>query len=516
MRYSNSVLAFGLGLLQGCTVGPDYHRPTVAGTDGQWAVSAANAAPVAVAPWQSLGDPVLTGMIEAAVAHNLDLREAQANLRAARAQRDAAAGHKLPQLDATASAAEQQISANGELPINRIPGFNRRISLYDVGFDASWEIDLWGGTRRTVEAAELRTQAAQARQHDALLQVVAEVVRTYAELRGTQANLAAARKDADAQNAIAVLVHQRSGVGDASNLDDARAESQAHSAAAAVAGIDASVHAAANELALLTGQPPESLADLARSDAPIPLPPSSVAVGLRADVLRRRPDVRAAEADLAAATNDVGVETANLFPTFSLVGSLGQQAQHPGDLGQGASTYFNVGPSLRWPIFAGGSIRAQIRAADARADAAAARYEKAVLGALSDSETALNRYASARTTLDEREAARARSAAALEMTQQRFQKGDDDRVSLLQAESSYAAAERAWVSAAQESLEDYAALVKALGGGWAPAAGTNPAAVGSRDQEWTSSSLRAVAAGAPAGVAAGSLRTSSNSSKSDR
>ena len=508
MRYSIPVLALGL-VLQGCAVGPDYHRPTVRGTDGPWSQGAgalaANTAPLDVAPWQSLGDPTLTGLIEAAVAHNLDLREAQANLRMARAQRDAAAGHRLPELDAAASAVEEQISANGQLPVNRIQGFNRRISLYDVGFDASWEIDLWGGTRRTVEAARQRSQAAQARQHDRLLQVVAEVVRTYAELRGSQANLAAARKDAEAQSAIARLVQQRFEVGEASSLDNARAASRAHTAAAAVAGIDASVHAAANELALLTGQPPESLVDLATSDAPIPSAPAAVAVGLRADILRRRPDIRAAEADLAAATNDVGVESANLFPTFSLVGSLGQQAQHPGDLGLGASTYFSVGPSLRWPIFAGGSIRAQIRAADARADAAGARYEKAVLGALSDSETAINRYAAARTTLDERETARKRSAEALEITRQRFQKGDDDRVTLLEAESSYATAERAWISAAQESLEDYAALVKALGGGWEP---------GSADQEWTSSSLRNGAA--VAAVVAEPLRTSSNSSNRAR
>jgi outer membrane protein TolC len=150
----------------------------------------------------------------------------------------------------------------------------------------------------------------------------------------------------------------------------------------------------------------------------------------------------------------------------SLLGSVGQQAQHAGDLGQGASTYFNIGPSLHWPIFAGGSIRAQIRGADARADAAGARYEKAVLGALADSETAINRYAAARRTLDQREAARARSASALDMTRQRYQRGDDDRVAVLQAESAHAAAERAWVGAAQESLEDYAALVKSLGGGW--------------------------------------------------
>jgi outer membrane protein TolC len=217
---------------------------------------------------------------------------------------------------------------------------------------------------------------------------------------------------------------------------------------------------------LLTGRPPEALADLASSVGQIPLPPASIAVGLRSDVLRRRPDIRAVEADLAAATSDVGAETANLFPSVSLLGSLGQQAQHGSDLGEGASTYFNVGPSLRWPVFAGGTIRARIRAADARADAAGARYEKAVLGALADSETAINRYAAARTTLDQREAARARSASALDMTRQRYQKGDDDRVTVLQAESAYAEADRAWASAAQESLEDYAALVKALGGGW--------------------------------------------------
>jgi NodT family efflux transporter outer membrane factor (OMF) lipoprotein len=464
---------FGLALLlQGCTVGPDYHRPDVSGAVARWSAALSpDTAPVDVSPWQSIGDPVLTQLIEAAVAHNLDLREADANLRAARAQRDAAAGDKLPELNASGSVTQQQLSANGELPVNQIPHFNRRFSLYDIGFDASWEIDLWGGTRRTVEAAQRRSEAAAEREHDALLRVVAEVVRTYAELRGSQANLAAARKDAEAQSGIAGLVHQRFVAGEASDLDDARAESQAYNASAAVAGIDASVHAAANELALLTGRPPEALADLAVSSGSIPLPPASVAVGLRSDVLRRRPDIRAAEADLAAATSDVGVATANLFPTVSLLGSMGQQAQHGGDLARGASTYFNIGPSLHWPVFAGGTIRAQIRGADARADAAGARYEKAVLAALADSETAINRYAAARMTLDQREAARARSASALDMTRQRYQNGDEDRVAVLQAESAYAEADRAWAGAAQESLEDYAALVKSLGGGWQVHAG---------------------------------------------
>jgi outer membrane protein TolC len=146
---------------------------------------------------------------------------------------------------------------------------------------------------------------------------------------------------------------------------------------------------------------------------------------------------------------------------------LGQQARHGGDLGQSASTYYNIGPSLRWPIFAGGSIRARIRSASARADAAAARYEKAVLGALADSETAINRYAATRTALEERAAARAQSATALDLAQQRYRAGDDDQVAVLQAQSLYAAADKAWVNTAAQSLEDYAALIKALGGGWA-------------------------------------------------
>src|SRR3569833_3554365 len=460
------VLGFAL-VVQGCTVGPDYHRPGVAGADAGWSAAASpDTAPMAVSPWQSLGDPMLTQLVEAAVAHNLDLREAEANLRAARAQRDAVAGRKLPDLNASASATQQQLSANGELPVEQNPHFNHQFTLYDVGFDASWEIDLWGGTRRAVESSQHRSVAAAERYHDVLLQVVAEVVRTYAELRGSQASLAAARQDAQAQNGIAGLVHQRFLAGEASNLDDARADFQAHNAAAAVAPLGASVQAAANQLAMHTGHPPEALAEVAAREGAVHVPPASVAVGLRSDVLRRRADIRAAEADLAAATSDVGVETARLFPTLSLLGSVGQQAQHGSELGQGASTYFTIGPSLRWPVFAGGSIRAQIHAADARADAAGARYEKAVLSALADSETATNRYAAARTTRSHREAARARSSDALEMTRERYKKGDGDRIAVLQAESSHAEVDRAWASAVQESLEDYAALVKSLGGGW--------------------------------------------------
>jgi len=221
-------------------------------------------------------------------------------------------------------------------------------------------------------------------------------------------------------------------------------------------------------LALLTGRPPEALQELTAGETSLPAPPALVSVGLRSDILRRRPDIQAAEADLAAATSDIGVATAELFPTVSLLGSVGQDARHTADFAKGTSTYYSVGPSLHWPILMGGTLRANIRVADAQAEAAAARYEKAVLGALSDSETALNRYAAAQTTLRERDAARTQSAAALKFAEDRFHAGEGDRVDMLKAEAIYATTDQAWASAAQDSLASYAALIKALGGGWTP------------------------------------------------
>lgn len=450
--------------LMGCTVGPDYVRPVSPGEEGVW-LTQANVAPFDPAPWQSLGDPVLTALIDKALAANLDIAEAEGRLREARASRDATAGRALPSVNASGSATRQQISANGELPVAEIPGFNRTFSLFDLGFDASWEIDLWGGTRRAIEAGNRQIEAAGARANDVRLQIVAEVVRSYAALRAGQQSLASARDDAAAQAQIASLVRQRYQAGEAARFDDSRAETQARATAATLPGLDADTRAAAYSLALLTGQPPEALAPSLLHPAALPLPPANVAVGLRADILRRRPDVRAAEADLAAATANIGVETANLFPKFSLTGGIGTQASKPGELFAPGSSRFQIGPSFRWPIFDAGRIRAQIRGADARAEQAAARYTKAVLTALSDSETAINRYDAALATVRERDAARAGSATSLDLARQRYRAGEDDLLTLLDAQSTYSNADRAAVQAHQQALEAYAALVKALGGG---------------------------------------------------
>ncbi len=453
-------------VLAGCTVGPDFKQPVVAGATAPWLGPAATGV---VDPdwWQSLGDPVLTHLIETATANNADIRTAEARLREARANRDAAAGARLPAVDARASFTQTQLSKNGQFPIARIPGFNRQFGLFDAGFDATWELDLWGGNRRAVEAAGRRAESAAARLAETRLQIIAEIGRSYADLRATQARLAGLEANAGYRATLASLTSQRAGAGEASAMEASAATGRAADARAPIAGARADQVAAIYRLALLTGQPPEALATSLATPAPIPEPPAIVAAGLRSDLLTRRPDVRAAQADLAAATADIGVSTAELFPKLTLVGSLGQQSQGLSDIASGGSTRFGIGPSLSWPIFAAGRIRAQVRGADARADAAAAAYEKAVLTALSDSETALNRYAATGTALNDREAGLAAAERAAGLARQRFEKGEDDRLALLEAQSTATAARLRAIAARAEHFTAYLALTKALGGGWA-------------------------------------------------
>ncbi|HEY4548138.1 MAG TPA: efflux transporter outer membrane subunit, partial [Pedomonas sp.] len=452
-------------------------RPEVASRDASWSAPADTRA-IDPEPWRGLGDPLLVELIERAASHNLDLRQAEARLREARAGRDVAAGRRLPDLAATGSATRQQLSENGQLPFDRFPGFDRSFSLFDVGFDASWEIDLWGGTRRAVEAATRRMAAAAAEHQDVRLRVVAEVERTYAELRGAQAEAAVLAAEAATQRRLADLMRQRRNAGEVALSDEAQAEAQAHSAEAALPGIEAQIHAAAHGLAVLTGQPPEALRERLLKPAVLPLPPAQVSAGLRSDILRRRPDVIAAEAQLAAAIADVGVETANLFPQISLIGSVGQQARGGTDLLSSGSTRYQLGPMLRWPIFSDGRIRAQIRAADARADAAAAQYEQAVLAALADSETALNRYNAAVAAAREMGIAREQAAKALALAEQRYTSGEDDLLQYLLEQSRFNGIARVAATTERDRLVAHAALVKALGGGWQGQSG-DPADEGS-------------------------------------
>jgi NodT family efflux transporter outer membrane factor (OMF) lipoprotein len=464
------LVAMALGA---CTIAPRYKQPPQVAASPDW-IDGASTAAVDPGWWRALKDPLLDELVETAVAHNLDMRAAAAHVREARANRDAAFGAGHPQLQFTGEATRNELSSNGEFPINRIPGFNRRFNLFDLGFDASWELDFWGRNARGVEAADARVSSAKEALHDVQVQTVAEVVRTYVDLRSAQARLASETRDSAARTQTATLISERFAAGEAAGSDEARALQQSTIAQSELPGLRADAWAAAYRLALLTARPPESLAALAEQpasadsslfamlDADLP----EAGAGLRSDLLRRRPDVRQAERELAAATSDVAVAKADYFPRISLIGSVGQQSVGTANLFAGSSTRYQFGPSLSWPIFSAGSIRARVKAAGARADAAAIVYEKAVLTALADSETALNRYAGAAAQRRNLASACAHSGQALDLARERYQAGEDDLPALLQAQSDFSSAEQAAYSARAAELTALVSLYKALGGGW--------------------------------------------------
>jgi len=466
-----AILAPSLLVLAGCTVGPDYKRPALPPTASSWMESDATG-PEATGPvdaqwWKAFGDPELDRLVAMAIASAPDLREAEARLAEARAGRDAAAGGALPQVEAKGSATRNRLSENGQIPIGNFPGFQRDFSLFDLGFDASWEIDLWGRNRRQVEAAGARVEAAEWSKRDVTLAIIAETARNYVELRAAQAQL----KEALAQQAsledLARLTRMRFAAGEDTRQAAEDAAGQAANAKGAAAQAEAAVATAAYRIATLLGKPPEDVVPgLKDSVAPVPLPPATIAMGIRSQLLERRPDVRAAERQLAAATADIGVATADLYPRFSLLGSVGQQGRSVDDLASSASTRFSVGPSFSWPIFSAGRIRAQIRQSDARADAAAARYEKAVTGALSDSESAANRWSRARVAREQAEAAVASASTAFDLATLRFKSGEDNRLQLDQAHIRLAQAHERLAQLASGESQAAVALYKALGGGW--------------------------------------------------
>lgn len=451
--------------LGACTVGPDYHAPAPK-VAGQWTAPAGAGEVDAGDWWKSLNDPLLDSLVDEMLKQSPTLREAQGRLAEARANRDAVRGSTLPQAQASASGNEVELSKNGQIPVGNIPGFSREFGLFDLGFDASWEIDLWGHGRRQVEAAQARIGQAEMAAQGTRLQLIAELARAYVDLRLAQREMALASETLQARQALASLSSLRAKAGEAGRSEAEQAASDAANARAALAQAQASERAAALRVATLVGVTPDAMLPRLAADGAIPAPPEAIGAGLPSELLRRRPDVRTAERDLAAATADVGVAMADLFPRLRLGLSAGQQARSVGDLFSGDSTRLQVGPSLVWPVFSGGSTRARIRAANARSDQAAARYDAAVIGALSDSEAAINRFDRARAALAASEEALRRDSATLDLVQQRRAAGEDDALALARARLAYAAAQQRGAQARAAATNAAIGLYKALGGGW--------------------------------------------------
>jgi NodT family efflux transporter outer membrane factor (OMF) lipoprotein len=466
---------WGLGalLLAGCTVGPDVEAPEPIEPERFVSADAtADAQPVEAdtAWWTRFDDPLLARLVRDAVAGNTDLAAARARVRAARAlSRAAGAGH-LPQIGAGTGAERVQLSENGSGAAGALAErglVDRRGALYDAGLDASWEIDLFGGTRRAVQAADARAQAALERRRAVQLSTVAEVARVYFALRGAQRRLQVARDNIRIQRESLALVRARRDNGLAPELEVHQARQQLARTRAGVPPQRAAVRANAFALARLTGRPPAALLDRLEDARALPETPVSVPAGLPSALLDRRPDVRVARAELKAATADVGVAVARLYPTLTIGAAGGVESGSTATLLDPTSVLWSLGPRVDWPIFQGGALRANIDAAEAGLDAAAADYRGTVLRALEEVETALTRYREARA-----EARRLRKAVAAARDQLRqartlYDRGLRDFLTVLDAERTLSDLEERLAARETAVRTRLVALYKALGGGWA-------------------------------------------------
>lgn len=469
-------LAAGLlaAWLAGCTVTPDYHPPNI-DLPARWnaAPQAAFSANAAGVPWWiAFNDPVLDSLIERAVQANPDLQLTEARLREARARRGVASAALAPSLDAKASYARQRDSQNAPGPVLVTPEgqvesrTGQPEDLFQAGFDATWEIDLFGGRRRAVEAAQADQDAAAHERGAVLLTLLAEVARNYIDLRGLQQQTASAREQVAAQQDLLTLTRARSIGGLASDLDVARVETSVKELAAQLPALETSTLATVHRLGILLGQLPGALVEELRATRPIPAAPAEFPVGLPSDLLRQRPDLRRAERQLAAASARLGVATADLYPRFSLLATIGLASTAAGDFFSPTSRAWSIGPSMVWPIFRGGQIKATIEVRDAQQQQALIAYRQAILKALEDVENAITAYTRER----ERRAALAdalgASQKAVDLAGSLYRSGLTDFRDVLAAQRHLYQAQSALAQSDVALAGNRVALYKALGGGW--------------------------------------------------
>ncbi len=476
-------LALPCVLLAACAaVGPDYREPPPADVGSGWTMPlAGNSQSADLAHWWSaLEDPVLDRLVSTALAQNLDLRQAAARVDEARALRDRAAGERAPTAGAAASVNRRRQSENGPLPVGSIPGLEATQTIYDAGFDAAWEADLFGAKRRALEGASARLQATEVEAQGVRMRVVAEVARSWFAAVGARYEWRAQRASLDTLQQTLELVRLRQALGDASGADVDAAYAQWAAVNALLPEIEARQRAAVLGLGVLLGAPPErELALLGGPLAACTL--RALPVGERADVLRRRPDVIAAERRLAASSADIGVATAELFPRLSIGVGGGFQALGTGDWFDPSSARFSILPMISWRLFDGGRVRAEIRAREAAERQAALAYEQAVLAALGDAERALNDYRGGLDTLDRRSMALDAARAGYRHSSARYAAGDASLVELLAAQRTLHDAEAAAARAHAGAATQLVALYKALGGGWEAPAASSRSAIPQRD-----------------------------------
>jgi outer membrane protein, multidrug efflux system len=456
--------AFGLlsVVIAGCSVGPDYEKPVIE-TPPQFTSGAPECGDI-TEWWKYLGDPVLDQLVARAIKGNLDVKRAQAALREGRALRGAAIADYLPEINAEGSATGKADSHNSLQ--GRQPGAKKHHDLYQIGFDASWEIDIWGGKRRALEEADAMYEVTTEEHHEVLVSLCAEVARVYIGLRGVQRQLAVAADGLRGQEEILKLTQARFGAGMASDVDVARAEAEVELLKARIPSLRVSAARARHALGVLLGQWPTSLNEELSAAAPIPVPPPTPPGGLPADLLVRRPDLRKAERRLAVATADIGIKVDAMLPHIRLLGLGGLESIDSQLFFRAQSGYWSFGPSISWKVFSIPEQYCQVNAADAKQEQALFAYRQAVLNALREVEDAL-----AETTAeDARRTALTRAVAADEravnQAKDLYKQGLVSLMEVLEAD-------KAWFNALNDLAQSDAAvatnrvaLYKALGGGW--------------------------------------------------
>jgi NodT family efflux transporter outer membrane factor (OMF) lipoprotein len=477
LRVTNGLIGLAI-FIAGCKVGPNYQTPevampaswvgpttqpsghaladVVATTGPTTAPSAATTQPARLSEWWThFNDPTLDSLIQRAIESNLDLKQAEARLRQARAARGVTAAVLWP-----------NVNANGSYSRGSVSGDANSRDLYNAGLDAAWEIDVFGGNRRAVEAADADIVSAVEDTRDVLISVTAEVALAYVDLRGFQRQIEIANRNLSAQRQTLDVTRRLGGAGFVGKLDVAQSEAQVASTLSQIPQLETSARQTIYAIAVLLGQEPGTLLAELSPPGRIPKTPEEVPVGLPSDLLLRRPDVRRVAADLHAATARVGVVTADLYPRFALTGSVGIAGSKGRDLTNFANRFWSVGPQVSWPVFTAGQVRSNINVQRAAAEQVLAAYKSTVLTALQDVENALVAY-------DREQARRAylldavdASRRAVDLANTLYINGETDSLNLLTAQRALFSSEDALEQSDRTVTQTLIALYKALGGGW--------------------------------------------------
>jgi NodT family efflux transporter outer membrane factor (OMF) lipoprotein len=467
-----SGLILSLGLV-GCTVGPDYQRPEIAAVplrlapDGKSVASRTVEGAVDLAWWKSFRDIQLSSLVERLVAQNLDLKTATERVTQSVAQRRFVASQGLPHVEGQSSNTYNVASHNGVVSLfEPAPGATYDYGLFRDGLTSSWQLDLFGRVRRAVEAADANTLASVENRHGVALAAVAELAQSYMELRGTQDRLGIAKRNLRLAEENVGLVNARFSNGVATTLDLAQAQAQQATIAATLPPLRIQEAALVNAIGLLLGDAPRALETELHRSRTLPRVPRKIPVGLPGTLVRRRPDVREAEARLHEATALTGVAVASFYPDVTLNGAAGLESLHPANLFSLTSVALAAGPSISIPIFEGGQLRGTLALRESRQREAAIFFQKTVLRAWNEVDDTLTAYREAQHRRADLGRSVTANKAALQAARQRYSQGAIDFLNVLTTQAQLLQSENDLADSDTQIASDLVSLYRALGGGW--------------------------------------------------